>query len=321
MAKTKTVYLEYLPQFSAYGIAKDVISKLKDEGFIADIRLPESETVKSVKNAPTMGFLLGQDKDADGKEYYSIGQTYLTTLLNTGANLKFLDYENSYKQMSSCHGAILPGGAFSNPESFYIDGKTLGDKEGKRYFAYRAVIAEAYKKHKPLLGICAGAQMIGALLGGMKMYRNLREEIPHPAVHKPQSENDVRIHRIKLLKNSPLSNIMGLPADEEYVLINSRHNQSMVHSALQDYVDGEPKVKMTVYAISDDDGIPEIWGNDDAGILCVQGHPEDLAAVGDKKMQKLYDYVVQKSLDFKQKQAQKTSKSKLQNRQKDSNFR
>ena len=90
---------------------------------------------------------------------------------------------------------------------------------------------------------------------------------------------------------------MEIEPTENHVTINSRHNQSMVHDVLQDYVTGQPKIKMDIYAISDSDGIPEIWGNDEAGILCVQGHPEDL--VSDKKMQRLYDYVVTKAKKYK----------------------
>lgn len=75
--------------------------------------------------------------------------------------------------MKKCDGAILPGGAFDNPESFFIDGKDMGGREGKRFFAYKSVIQEAFRHHKPMLGICAGAQMIGAVLGNMKMYRQL----------------------------------------------------------------------------------------------------------------------------------------------------
>ena len=205
--------------------------------------------------------------------------------------------------MQNCDGAILPGGAFNNPESFYVDGKVLGDEIGKRYFAYRAVIAEAYKKHKPLLGICAGAQMIGALLGNMKMYRSVKDEVLHPAIHKPKEETDVRIHQIKLIEGTPIFDIMEIEPSENRIFINSRHNQSMIHDVLQDYVVGEPKIKMDVYAISDSDNIPEIWGNDKEGILCVQGHPEDL--VSDKKMQRLYNYVVTKAKKYKTNQRTK----------------
>ena len=296
MAKTKTVYVAYLEEFDAYGIRKDVVEDLSKKGFVARILLPK-ELENSPENKPTIGFLFGQDKALNGDEYYTISKSYLQALTATGAKICFLDYENPYAQMKNCDGAVLPGGVFDNPESFYVDGKILGDKPNKRYFAYRAVIAEAHKTHKPLLGICAGAQMIGALLGNMKMYRNLKDEVLHPAVHKPKDETDVRVHQIKLLKGTPIFKIMGVSAKENYVMINSRHNQSMIHDVLQDYIKGEPKVKMDIYAVSTSDGIPEIWGNDQAGILCVQGHPEDM--ISDSKMQNLYNYIVQKAADYK----------------------
>ena len=272
------LYLEYISEFDAYGIKKKIIADLAKKNEIADIILPEELEYSPDKSAPTIGFLLGQDKSAAGDEYYSVSKNYLHAVMNTGAKIRFLDYENPYKQMQNCDGAILPGGVFNNPESFYVDGKVLGDEIGKRYFAYRAVIAEAYKKHKPLLGICAGAQMIGALLGNMKMYRSVKDEVLHPAIHKPKEETDVRIHQIKLIEGTPIFDIMEIEPSENRIFINSRHNQSMIHDVLQDYVVGEPKIKMDVYAISDSDNIPEIWGNDKEGILCVQGHPEDLVS-------------------------------------------
>lgn len=297
------LYLEYISEFDAYGIKKKIIADLAKKNEIADIILPEELEYTPDKSAPTIGFLLGQDKSAAGDEYYSVSKNYLHAVMNTGAKIRFLDYENPYKQMQNCDGAILPGGAFNNPERFYVDGKVLGDEIGKRYFAYRAVIAEAYKKHKPLLGICAGAQMIGALLGNMKMYRSVRDEVLHPAIHKPKEEIDVRIHQIKLIEGTPIFDIMEIEPSENRIFINSRHNQSMIHDVLQDYVVGEPKIKMDVYAISDSDNIPEIWGNDKEGILCVQGHPEDL--VSDKKMQRLYNYVVTKAKKYKTNQRTK----------------
>ena len=297
MKKEQVVYLEYLSEFGAYGVRKDVISELKAKGIVAKILLPEEVKKNDASDKPTLGFLLGQDKSENGVEYYSISKSYMQAIMNTGANVQFLDYDNAYVQMRNCDGAILPGGSFNNPEKFYIDGKKMGDYVGKRYFAYRTVIEEAYKKQKPLLGICGGAQMIGALLGNMKMYRNLKEEIPHPAVHNPKADTDVRVHRIKLLKGTPIFKIMGIDESENYVFINSRHNQSMVHDVLQDYVEGTPRIKMKVYAISDSDSIPEMWGNDEAGILCIQGHPEDL--VSDSKMQNLYNYIATKASEYK----------------------
>lgn len=301
MKTEHTLALQYLSEFDAYGIKKETITQLGSKGIVAKILLPEDLQKKDIqKQKPTIGFLLGEDKSENGEEYYTISKNYLQAILNTHANIRFLDYENPYQQMKECDGAILPGGAFNNPENFYVDGKVLGDEIGKRYFAYRSIIMAAYKKKKPMLGICAGAQMIGALLGNMKMYRDLKSEVLHPAIHKPKEETDVHVHQIRLLKNTPIFDIMGIDQSENHIIINSRHNQSMVQDVLQDYVIGSPKVKMTIYAISESDGIPEIWGNEKAGILCVQGHPEDL--ISDAKMQNIYNYIAHKSKEHKMRQ-------------------
>ena len=297
--KTKTIYLEYLEEFKSFGIPKKEIEELKKQGIVADIRFHKELYENKSTDRPTVGFLLGQDKGDNGEEYYTIGLTYAQAALSTGAEIKFLDYESSYQQMKGCDGVILPGGAFDNPEDFFIDGKDMGGKEGKRFFAYKAAITEAHRNHKPMLGICAGAQMIGALLGNMKMYRSIEKEVSKKTVHKPKAETDVRIHGLKLIKGTPIYDIMGLASDEDKIMINSRHNQAMVHPALQDYVEGTPLVKMDMYAVSDADGIPEIWGNETAGILCVQGHPEDLAAMGNQKMQRLYNYIAKKAAAYK----------------------
>lgn len=297
MKKTQDLYLQYIPEFDSYGIKKEVVAQLSEKGIVAKILLPKNLQKNDTKQKPTIGFLLGQDKSDNGDEYYTISNSYLQAMLNTGSDIRFLDYENPYQQMKACDCAVLPGGVFNNPENFYIDGKVLGDEIGKRYFAYRSVIAEAYKIKKPLLGICAGAQMIGALLGNMKMYRDIKSEVLHPAIHNPKEETDVRVHQIKLLRNTPIFDIMGIDKNENHILINSRHNQSMVQDVLQDYVIGTPKVKMDIYAISEADGIPEIWGNEEAGILCVQGHPEDL--VSDGKMQNIYNYITHKAKEHK----------------------
>ena len=307
MIKTKIVYLEYIDEFESYGISKQTIAELKKQNIVADIRLPKGFNAYTSSTAPTLGFLLGQDKSSITKEeFYTISEPYLETTLKTGAKIKFLDFENTYEQCKNCHGIILPGGAFDNPDNFFIDNKNLPFNENKRYFAYHCAIMNAHKNKKPMLGICAGAQMIGAILGKMKMYRSLKEEIPHPAAHKPQP-SQVIMHDIKLIPNTPIFDIMNLSKDTSSIKINSRHNQAMVHPSIQDYVKETPLTKMDIYAISNDDNLPEIWGNSDEGILCIQGHPEDLAAKGDVQMQSLYNHVAILAKEYKKKHPQKIS--------------
>lgn len=297
--KTQIIYLSYIEELQSFVLDKDEIEKLKADGIVADIRLPSNISQKQSANSPLLGFLLGEDKQNNGKECYSVSKNYIHAMLNTGAQIRFLDYENSAEQLQTCDGVVLPGGNFDFPEDFFISGKNLGTGIGKRFFAYKTVIEAAYKKKMPMLGICAGAQMIGAVLGKMKMYTFLKDEIPHPDKHKPTEKGEVCLHKLKLVPGSPLYSIMKIPANQEYIMINSRHAQAMVHSKLQSTIKNKPIVKMEIYAIDDKDGIPEIWGNENAGILCVQGHPEDLAALGDKQMQNLYNYAAIRANEYK----------------------
>ena len=297
-----TVNLRWFDEFNGYGIPKSVINQLTAAGKIADIKLPEDLRSQIKANQPTIGFLLGEDKAADGTECYSIGNSYAQSLIAAKADIKFLDYDHTALQIKFCDGLVLPGGRFTNPESFYIDGKILGEHAGKRFLAYQSAIQAAYLTKKPMLGICAGAQMIGAMLGNMKMYRNLEQEAPLSITHRPKTKNTGVFHQLKLLANTPIFDILGLSHNEDTILINSRHSQSMVHPNLQKAVKGKPKVKMDIYAIAADDEVPEIWGNEQAGILCVQGHPEDLAAAGNNHMLNIYKHIVTLATKYKQTQ-------------------
>lgn len=295
MSNNQIVYLKYIKEFNSYSIAKDEIIKLQRNNLVAEIILPPDVSASNDENMPLIGFLLGEDTSKEGKAYYTVSQNYLQTLLNTKARLRFLDYEHPKEQMEKCQGFVLPGGNFDFPEKFFIGGKNLGTGIGKRFLAYETIIKEAYKTSKPMLGICAGAQMIGAVLGKMKMYLYLSKEVPHPCKHKPTEKGEVCMHNLKLIKETPIYEIMNIPQTTEFITINSRHVQAMVLPEVQNQITQHPLVPMTLYAVSSADNIPEIWGNDKAGILCVQGHPEDLATAGNQSMQCLYNYVVLKA--------------------------
>lgn len=59
MSKTQKVFLEYRAEFKAFAIAQRELSSLKENGIIADIRLPQSVAKKDNPKAPTLGVLLG----------------------------------------------------------------------------------------------------------------------------------------------------------------------------------------------------------------------------------------------------------------------
>jgi len=291
-------YLEYLPEFDNYGIKKSDLEKTSET---PDIRLKQKDAIKLGQKEPkvTVAFLMGQDKSKDGTEYYTVDTDYLKAVLATGADIRFLDYDHTSKQLKGCEGLILPGGSFVSPEIFYFLQTGEHDKiTSKRASAYIHAVISAQVDHNnmPILGICAGAQMIGGL-HNLHMHRSLKDEHPSNTVHKSKEDY---AHDVVVDKNSPLYQIMDLK--ESRIHVNSRHSEAMVEEGLQKFFPSD----MTVYAVSPEDNIPEAWGNEKRHILCIQWHPENLAAKGDQSMQRIYNWLTdeavkhskEKHLDF-----------------------
>lgn len=279
---TQSVTLEYLPQYEAYGISDEKINVFEKQNIIPFISLAPQDIEQladaSKDNKPTVAFLLGRDEN-----YYTIDYNYARAILQSGVNIRFLTYSSCAEQMNGIHGLILPGGRFPSPEQFYCDAAlNASTKYEPRAAAYLNCIAEALKEHLPMLGICAGAQIIGGVLG-MKMYRNTKQYTNTDIEHKTKI---LDAHKVLIKNPSPLYDIL----QTEEIETNSRHTESMLPYASDS--------KLTIYARTEDN-IPESWGNDEKNILCIQWHPEDFAANGDISMQRIYNWLAQKALSYK----------------------
>ena len=269
----KRVYLEYLEQYKSFGISDEAISALENEEIIPELVLDEKAyellyVPTPQPNAPVISFLMGREK-----EYYSADWNYVRSLAKTGVNIRFLTYESPVSQFMGCQGLVLPGGAFPSPEKFYTDPRE-DNGPTPRCRAYIQLIKIAECRRIPMLGICAGAQMIGAFFG-LKMYRD-QSYFNSSINHKSK---EMWAHKVNILPDTPLRDILGA----SQVWTNSRHNESMVPD------DSQSELKFYAFA---EDGVPEAWGSKERKILCVQWHPEDEAALGNKAMQALYNWVV-----------------------------
>lgn len=288
--KTQNINLEYLPEYNAFGIADNVIENLSEQNITPILSLKDKNYKKlncssPSKTAPTIAFLMGREKG-----YYTIDYNYAKAIAQSGVNIRFLTYKENISQLHDIDGLILPGGAFDSPNEFYTDPlKKTDNQPGTRSYAYITSIIEAEKNNIPMLGICAGAQMIGGM-HGLKMYRSLKEYTNSNLEHKTKN---IDAHEVTINPNSPLYEIIK----SKNITTNSRHNEAMLNF---DYISD-----LKIYATSND-GTPEAWGNEEKNILCIQWHPEDFAAQGDKTMQNIYNWLAQKSHIFqKRKQLQK----------------
>ncbi len=268
-------FAEFLSQFNGFGLSDSEWKKInrKDMSPSFWLKLDDYERLGvSVpkKDAPVVGLLFGREKD-----HYCSDWNYVLAIAKTGARIMFLDYEHHRAQLADCDALVLPGGAFASPEKFYTDGKTERlSCPTQRSEAYVECIIDALKYQMPMLGICAGAQMLAGV-AGMKLYRS-KDCFESPVAHKSSEAN---AHRIWVVPDTPFAELMGKP---ESMMVNSRHNEFLAPERVQreelHLCDGD-KLPFDIYATATD-GIPEAWGDMKNGILCVQWHPEDLTGSG-----------------------------------------
>lgn len=291
--KTEKLTLDWLPEYNAFGISDQKIEELRQQNTTPILSLKDEDCARldclpPSSDAPEVAFLLGREKDC-----YTIDYNYAKAIAQSGVKMRFLTYGENVSQLENIDGLILPGGSFNSPNEFYTDPlKPTDNQPGTRSYAYITSIMEAEKKHLPMLGICAGSQMIGGM-HGMKLYRNLKEYTGTPLEHKTKERE---AHEITIDPNSPLFKLIG----SQKIVTNSRHTEAMFpNDKISD---------LKIYA-SSADGTPEAWGNEEKNILCIQWHPEDFAADGSKPMQNIYNWLANKARIYQKQKQVKNSKT------------
>lgn len=287
----KQYYLEYKPLIKAFCVFDAVIEKCDESLDVPMLSLAPKDYQRlgcavPRPEAPTVGFLMGRDKDC-----YSADWNYILAIAKTGVKLRFLTYKHCELQLQACNGLVLPGGAFDSPESYYVDAKqTDVEFPSLRSQAYALCIRGALARQIPILGICAGAQMIAGEFG-LKLYRNF-DNIETPIEHYTLKD---RAHRIDIVPDTPLTRILH---NQNQMFVNSRHRELVAPIRIQRELWAEAnhiavddvQLPLDFYAFAND-GVPESFGSEKLHILCVQFHPEDLAAHGNDAMQGIYQWL------------------------------
>ncbi len=155
---------------------------------------------------------------------------------------------------------LLAGGADVCPVSYgqeEYDTRWPGDYRRDQYEL--ALIEEARKQGKPVLGVCRGLQVLNVYFGGTLHQDNV-EYGPTEKVHRDSEVYDHLHHNVTLHEGSELARIYG--AGEHR--INSIHHQSV-----RELGEG-----LTVSATSEDGLVEGIERFDNGWFMGVQWHPE-----------------------------------------------
>jgi putative glutamine amidotransferase len=168
------------------------------------------------------------------------------------------------KLIEGCDGVLLPGSSADvDPAKYSAPRHTkTADADSKRDTVDELLLNDAYKTHKPILGICYGLQILNVNRKGT-LLQHIESEINHEA-----GKSVPIAHNVVIEPKSKLAEVVGRSSEDEpfSLPVNSSHHQSA-----QGIGNG-----LRVVATSPDDGIIEgVEGTSpDHFVLAVQWHPE-----------------------------------------------
>ena len=197
-------------------------------------------------------------KDFEGARRVRLNEAYVTSVRAAGLVpivLAPLDITSIDRVLDLVQGVVLTGGEDVDPAEYGALMHPRGNAPHvQRDKCELAVARRARERGIPTLGICRGIQVIPS-------------ERPSDVQHDSEAERDVRVHDVRVEKQSLLAEALG--ATE--IRVNSYHHQA-VDRVAQD-------VRVTAHA---SDGIIEgIESADNSWwMLAVQWHPEDLVQDG-----------------------------------------
>ena len=156
-------------------------------------------------------------------------------------------------------GLLAPGGDYPFPQAWYQQGASpYGDSASQRAAFDAQLIELAIERDLPLLGICAGMQALGAVMG-CRLHGSIRDAVVSDIEHR-HPHPEVCTHSVQIVPGSRLHAILGA----DTIMVNSAHNEMI----------SEIAAGVTVNAVAPDGVIEGIEVDNKRFALGVEWHPE-----------------------------------------------
>lgn len=155
-------------------------------------------------------------------------------------------------------GVLCGGGRFAYPDEWYLEGKVSKAPPSERLAVERKIVEGYLKRDKPVLGLCAGMQLL-ACLNGCRLWSDVQTSSPHVLEHDKQGS----LHQVSLMPNTMLFALVPVST----LLVNTSHQEAV----------GELSRFVVASAIADDGVIEAIEVPGQTFALGLQWHQERFA--------------------------------------------
>jgi putative glutamine amidotransferase len=172
------------------------------------------------------------------------------------------------KQIEHCDAVLLPGSpADVDPQKYHADRhEKTAPSDVKRELVDGLLLQDAYKTHKPVLGICYGLQSLNVYRSGT-LVQHIESVVGDSKINHSPGRTVANAHAVNIDPESRLAEIVGAPSGAaKTVAVNSSHHQSV----------DAPGEGLRVVARSSEDAIVEALEGTafEHFVLAVQWHPE-----------------------------------------------
>lgn len=206
---------------------------------------------------PVIGINMDVSEEKKNKVWLRIGAAYVDAVCRAGGVPLLVPCTAGADLLAAylrrAHGFLLIGGADYPPASYRADSHArTRPMHDRRAACDLALVQQLVRSHTPLLGICAGHQLLSIAHRG-----KLIQHIDRAAAHTGE-----KYHRVKILPGTRLSSILG----RKTTLVNSSH-----HQALEPEQAGDGLI---ISARADDGTVEAVEAPGTRFLIGVQWHPE-----------------------------------------------
>lgn len=165
--------------------------------------------------------ILMDDNTSEGGTRYELGKKYVEAIVRAGGQPVglFFHAEQLKDAAQAYDGLFCPGGRFAYPDDFYAQDWVSSSPPSDRFLAERQLVEDFLARDKPVLGMCAGMQLLGCIRGA-KMSPDL------VTTEKVERHDGPELrHWVTIVPGTRLAEITGVEGFE----VNSLHREVLVH--------------------------------------------------------------------------------------------
>lgn len=171
---------------------------------------------------PRIAVLLDENTSVDGSRY-DTNKGYFVAVRRAGGSPFGIPYLADMVEeiVDDFHGFVAVGGRFAYPDGWYVNGTASPYPSSERLPVERALMEGFLARDKPVLGICAGMQML-ACLHGCRLTPDVRTLGPGIREHDKRGV----LHSVAIAPGSMLAGIAG-----ESLEVNSFHREAVAQTS------------------------------------------------------------------------------------------